>query len=158
LFGTGAGVKQGKAPLTTEQLQKVVKAHGKLPLAEVLRCRLRYFTDGVVLGGKAFVAKYIAEFVDGRVEEDGIGAGADAMRRTDGGAATDAGAVASVGAADADGGVRGKGKANERRREPRPLPAITEWGGDVSTLRGLHKTRWGIDVDLIMIKSLDIAP
>jgi hypothetical protein len=37
-------------------LERVIAAGGHLPLATVLRCRLRYFTDGAVLGSKAFVA------------------------------------------------------------------------------------------------------
>jgi hypothetical protein len=37
-------------------LERVIAEGGKLPLATVLRCRLRYFTDGAVLGSKAFVA------------------------------------------------------------------------------------------------------
>jgi hypothetical protein len=28
---------------------------GKLPLPEILRCRVKYFTDGAVLGSQAFV-------------------------------------------------------------------------------------------------------
>jgi len=28
---------------------------GKLPLNEILRCRVRYFTDGVILGSRVFV-------------------------------------------------------------------------------------------------------
>lgn len=28
---------------------------GKLPQNELLRCRVRYFTDGAVIGGRAFV-------------------------------------------------------------------------------------------------------
>jgi hypothetical protein len=30
---------------------KVVKAKGRLPLATVLRCRIRHFTDGAVIDG-----------------------------------------------------------------------------------------------------------
>jgi len=33
----------------------VVSAKGRLTLAEVLRCRVRYFTDGLVLGRKVYV-------------------------------------------------------------------------------------------------------
>ena len=30
-------------------------ARGRLPLNEILRCRVRYFTDGVILGSRVFV-------------------------------------------------------------------------------------------------------
>jgi putative transposase len=34
---------------------KVLKAKGKLPLGSYLRCRVRYFCDGAVLGSWEFV-------------------------------------------------------------------------------------------------------
>jgi hypothetical protein len=62
LFGTGAGARQHGQIIPAEALQKVLKAGGRLPLATVLRCRLRYFTDGAVLGSKAFVALHLAAY------------------------------------------------------------------------------------------------
>ena len=56
LFGTGAGAKEAAATIPAADLERVIAEGGKLPLATVLRCRLRYFTDGAVLGSKAFVA------------------------------------------------------------------------------------------------------
>ena len=38
-----------------DEVAAVVEAKGKLPLATVLRCRVRYMTDGVALGSRAFV-------------------------------------------------------------------------------------------------------
>ena len=38
-----------------EQARAVLKSGGRLGLSELLRCRVRYFSDGVVLGSKAFV-------------------------------------------------------------------------------------------------------
>jgi hypothetical protein len=43
-------------------MQKVLESGGQLPLAIVLRCRIRYFTDGAVLGSKAFVALHLAAY------------------------------------------------------------------------------------------------
>lgn len=34
---------------------EILKANGKLPMEEYLRCRVRYFGDGVVLGSREFV-------------------------------------------------------------------------------------------------------
>jgi len=34
---------------------RVLAAGGKLTLQQVLRCRVRYFTDGMAIGGKDFV-------------------------------------------------------------------------------------------------------
>ncbi|MBK8094191.1 MAG: transposase [Verrucomicrobiaceae bacterium] len=38
-----------------EDCQQVLLNGGRLPVAAALRCKMRYFTDGAVLGGKAFV-------------------------------------------------------------------------------------------------------
>ncbi|MBK8091745.1 MAG: transposase [Verrucomicrobiaceae bacterium] len=47
------GSSRGK--IREEDYQSVLQAGGKLPVAEALRCRVRYFTDGAVIGGKDFV-------------------------------------------------------------------------------------------------------
>ncbi len=53
------GMAHGKGGTAGEsfkkQAEKVLKEGGDLSKAELLRCRVRYFSDGVVLGGKAFV-------------------------------------------------------------------------------------------------------
>jgi REP element-mobilizing transposase RayT len=36
-------------------VESVVALKGKLPVNEILRCRVRYFTDGAILGSRAFV-------------------------------------------------------------------------------------------------------
>ena len=60
LFGAGSIERADKAIITQEALEKVVAENGTLPLATVLRCRVRYFSDGAVLGSKAFVTKHLA--------------------------------------------------------------------------------------------------
>ncbi len=60
LFGTGAGAREGGASITPEALEKVLTEKGRLPLAVVLRCRIRYFNDGAVLGSRAFVGEHLA--------------------------------------------------------------------------------------------------
>ena len=59
LFGEGGSPRKQGQPI---RLQKVLKSGGKLPLATVLRCRVRYFSDGAVLGSKAFVALHLAAY------------------------------------------------------------------------------------------------
>ncbi len=44
-----------KPGVTTESARSVLAARGKLSPAELIRLRVRYFTDGVVLGSKEFV-------------------------------------------------------------------------------------------------------
>jgi len=60
LYGEGVKQRAGKASMTPAQLAKVMEAKGKLPLVTVLHCKIRYFTDGAVLGSKAFVAEQLA--------------------------------------------------------------------------------------------------
>jgi REP element-mobilizing transposase RayT len=62
LFGTGAGSREHGRVISPEEFQQVIAAGGKLPLATVLRCRVRYFTDGAVLGSQAFVATQLARY------------------------------------------------------------------------------------------------
>ena len=64
LFGIGQEVHGGTTPdgyvkpkggFTQREIEAVCAAGGRLSLAAVLRCRVRYFTDGVVLGSQSFV-------------------------------------------------------------------------------------------------------
>lgn len=57
LFGTAASAQVRGASIATEDFLKVLQEKGRLPLAVVLRCRMRYFSDGAVLGSKAFVGQ-----------------------------------------------------------------------------------------------------
>lgn len=60
LFGTAGLPREARGRIPDEKIQEVLEAGGKLPLATVLRCRVRYFTDGAVLGSNAFVALHLA--------------------------------------------------------------------------------------------------
>ena len=62
LFGVGSGARPGEGTVSADELAKVVKAKGRLPLAAVLRCRLRHFSDGAVLGTQTFVAEHLAVY------------------------------------------------------------------------------------------------
>jgi putative transposase len=62
LFGIGAGAREQGATITWEDFQRVMAKKGKLAVSEVLRCRVRYFSDGAVLGSKAFVAEHLERY------------------------------------------------------------------------------------------------
>ncbi len=62
LFGTAAVPRRGARGIAPEEFQKVIAAGGTLPLADVLRCRVRYFADGAVLGSRAFVSHHLARY------------------------------------------------------------------------------------------------
>ena len=62
IFGKGASpwTCRGKL-IDRETAEKVLnEQQGELPMSVVLRCRVRYFTDGVVLGSMEFVRGYAA--------------------------------------------------------------------------------------------------
>ncbi len=83
LFGSGEermggetveGTNRWKGGFSQARIDEVLATGGRLPLAVVLRCRVRYFTDGVVLGGQ----RYVDEFFESKREHFG-------SRRNDGG-------------------------------------------------------------------------
>jgi len=41
--------------IASAEVDKVIESGGKLTIQQALRCRVRYFTDGMAIGGKAFV-------------------------------------------------------------------------------------------------------
>jgi REP element-mobilizing transposase RayT len=48
----GQSLKKG---FSAEAVDAVIEKKGKLPLNEILRSRIRYFTDGVIIGSRVFV-------------------------------------------------------------------------------------------------------
>ncbi len=52
----------GGATIPDEEWRKVIQSGGKVPVAAALRCRVRYFTDGAVLGSEGFVQGVFEEF------------------------------------------------------------------------------------------------
>jgi hypothetical protein len=60
LYGAGSGEKSEKNSISREEAVRVLEDEkGKLPLSVVLRCRVRYFTDGMVLGSAKFVESQV---------------------------------------------------------------------------------------------------
>ncbi|MFT5108862.1 MAG: putative transposase [Pseudoalteromonas tetraodonis] len=59
LFGIGEG-DSARVGLSREEVAKVWVAGGRLSLAQLLRCRVRYFSDGVAIGREAFVESVFA--------------------------------------------------------------------------------------------------
>ena len=61
LYGEGEAMKagqngeRGRKGMSKAQVQEIIEKKGKLSRYELLRCRVRYFTDGVALGTKEFV-------------------------------------------------------------------------------------------------------
>jgi len=68
IFGKGASPWTHRGRLIDRKTAEKVlnEQQGELPLAAVLRCRVRYFTDGAILGSTEFVRSYAADWQAGR--------------------------------------------------------------------------------------------
>jgi putative transposase len=58
LFGKGTMAEEHRDQIDREAALKVIGNGGKVPLSHALRCRVRYFTDGAVLGSQEFVQSW----------------------------------------------------------------------------------------------------
>jgi putative transposase len=56
----GQNEAKGRKGLAKERVREVIEKKGRLSRYEMLRCRVRYFTDGVALGTKVFVDSIFA--------------------------------------------------------------------------------------------------
>lgn len=62
LFGTGVGPREKGGGISIEAFERVMAEGGKIPLADVIRCRIRYFTGGAVLGSREFVETHLVAY------------------------------------------------------------------------------------------------
>ena len=53
-------IRPARRGFSSAEVEAERRRHGKLPLRQVIRVRVRYFSDGAVLGGAAFVEKVFA--------------------------------------------------------------------------------------------------
>ncbi|MBL9214974.1 MAG: transposase [Opitutaceae bacterium] len=60
LFGTASAPRARGRSLPLEHFLAARQSAGQLPLTTILHCRVRYFSDGAVLGTQAFVATALA--------------------------------------------------------------------------------------------------
>lgn len=52
---------KGRLGMTRAEVEKVLERGGELSVAEVLRCKVRYFTDGAAIGGAEFLQEVFEE-------------------------------------------------------------------------------------------------
>ena len=66
IFAKGVGPKRNGegAGISDETFREVMDAEGVLPLPVMLRQRIRYFTQGAVIGSALFVEEYIAKWAE----------------------------------------------------------------------------------------------
>jgi hypothetical protein len=53
--------KTARKGISNSESEAALKHDGELPFAKMLRCRIRYFTDGAVIGSRGFVDEAFAE-------------------------------------------------------------------------------------------------
>jgi hypothetical protein len=61
IFGKRAA-EAGLPEMSHDQALKVLEKDGRLSQAVILRCRVRYFSDGAILGSAAFVQGFVADW------------------------------------------------------------------------------------------------
>ena len=59
LFAIGATPRDNATSINSADLQRVLHSRGRLSLTTLVRCRLRYLSDGAILGTRAFVVLQI---------------------------------------------------------------------------------------------------
>ena len=64
LVTSGTAGRSGKVVLDPEAIRRELKREARLTMGQVLRLRVRYFTDGVVLGSQNYVNAVFTEFRD----------------------------------------------------------------------------------------------
>jgi REP element-mobilizing transposase RayT len=64
LVTSGTAGRSGKGVLEPEAIRRELQREGVLTLGQVLRLRVRYFTDGVVLGSRNYVNGVFAQYRD----------------------------------------------------------------------------------------------
>jgi len=67
-----------------EIAKKIIDAGGKLTWVQLLRCKTRYFTDGVALGSQSFVNDYFSHLKDKSSAFEKRDSGARQIKRADG--------------------------------------------------------------------------
>jgi hypothetical protein len=55
------GYEKSKGGFSQEEIAEVLETGGRLPVAVALRCRVRYFSDGAVLGRQRFVDEFFED-------------------------------------------------------------------------------------------------
>ena len=63
IFGKGSLPRfRGQPYIDPQKAKTVLESGGKLSMPELLRCRVRYFRDGAVLGSSEFVQQQFEAF------------------------------------------------------------------------------------------------
>lgn len=60
LYGVGEDC-ESKRGFSPEQIRAVWESRGRLSMSELLRCRLRFVSDGLVLGSQGFLDRFLKE-------------------------------------------------------------------------------------------------
>jgi len=59
IFGIGQGGRHDQVKISRERTIAVMRTEGTVQTAEALRCRIRYFTDGLAIGSRGFIRQFV---------------------------------------------------------------------------------------------------
>lgn len=59
IFGIGQGGRHDQIKISRERTIAVMRTEGTVQTAEALRCRIRYFTDGLAIGSRGFIRQFV---------------------------------------------------------------------------------------------------
>lgn len=75
LYGKGANGRTGEQGLISHKLaMEILGKGGKIPRSSLLRCRIRYLTDGAIFGSREFVQHVGAELCGAKMSEHQVSA------------------------------------------------------------------------------------
>lgn len=69
LFGKGSAPTQGSAISRKDAVRVLEKQDGQLPIADILRCRIRYISESAILGSNEFVQSHLEEWQQKRARK-----------------------------------------------------------------------------------------
>ena len=64
MHGGAEKVGQNNGSIMQEKVEQVLKDDGDLPVTELLRCKVRYFSDGVAIGSSDYVDGIFEKYRD----------------------------------------------------------------------------------------------
>ena len=76
-------LRKRRKGFSKKDVEEIIESGGKLNWAQVLRCKTRYFTDGLVMGSRQFVESYFQELKEKTGQYEKRKTGARKIRQVD---------------------------------------------------------------------------
>lgn len=76
-------LRKRRKGFSKDEVEQIIESGGKLNWSQVLRCKTRYFSDGLVIGTKQFVESYFQDLKDKTGHYEKRETGARKIRQVD---------------------------------------------------------------------------